>query len=328
MVAGHVWPGSGSAGANGAGATGRLAFGPSARQRARSPNGRCWDDADGGILRSPFPPLFTSVSGPCIRPVVLLDHESVPIFDDGSQRLYDGLYDRLYIKEPPHSETTLHDVQEGDRNEPKARGLGDPARRTVVVTNLPAGQDWRALSSVFCSFGPVEICIITADGGAQITFGDAESALLAVETYKSSNLNGHSIVVKLIDPLHRSDTTLSTRAGRKTLLVTNIPSDLHWRNLKSAFSVAGRVDVCRVSHGRAEIRFRNGSSAQKAMEMYHGCDLNGRRIAVRMFIASTGQVIVPDDPPGATFLIRGDRGSVPPEEEGCIDEDDSGVAAV
>ena len=50
-----------------------------------------------------------------------MDHESVPIFDDGSQRLYDGLYDRLYIKEPPHSETTLHD---GDRNESNARARG------------------------------------------------------------------------------------------------------------------------------------------------------------------------------------------------------------
>ena len=64
-----------------------------------------------------------------------MDHESVPIFDDGSQRLYDGLYDRLYIKEPPHSETTLlHDVQEGDRNESNARARGTTRKIATIFT--------------------------------------------------------------------------------------------------------------------------------------------------------------------------------------------------
>ena len=60
-----------------------------------------------------------------------MDHESVPIFDDGSQRLYDGLYDRLYIKEPPHSETTLHD---GDRNESNARARGTTRKIATMFT--------------------------------------------------------------------------------------------------------------------------------------------------------------------------------------------------
>ena len=79
-----------------------------------------------------------------------MDHESVPIFDDGSQRLYDGLYDRLYIKEPPHSETTLHDVQEGDRNEPKARGTTRNSNdfhlarepQLLVIANLSGPVLW------------------------------------------------------------------------------------------------------------------------------------------------------------------------------------------
>jgi hypothetical protein len=98
----------------------------------------------------------------------------------------------------------------------------------------------------------------------------------------------------------------------KTLLVTNLPSDLHWSNLKSAFSVVGRVDICRVRGGMAEVRFRSGAAAEKAMTTYHGCDLNGRRITVRLFIASKGQVIEPDD--------------VPDAEERRTDEDDSRVA--
>jgi hypothetical protein len=48
------------------------------------------------------------------------------------------------------------------------------------------------------------------------------------------------------------------------------------------------------------------------MTTYHGCDLNGRRITVRLFIASKGQVIEPDD--------------VPDAEERRTDEDDSRVA--
>jgi len=98
----------------------------------------------------------------------------------------------------------------------------------------------------------------------------------------------------------------------KTLLVTNLPADLHWSVIKSAFSVAGRVDVCRVRGGMAEIRFRTGAVAEKARADYHGCEVNGRRITVRMFLASKGQVIESDDTRA---------------EERRKDEDDSRAAA-
>merc|ERR1719326_93367 len=74
------------------------------------------------------------------------------------------------------------------------------------------------------------------------------------------------------------------------VLVTNLPSEMHWRNLKSAFSVAGRIDLCRVRNRMAEISFCTADAAEKAVATYHGGKLNGNRIAVRFFDACRGLV--------------------------------------
>jgi hypothetical protein len=187
----------------------------------------------------------------------------------------------------------------------------DPGRRTVFVTNLPAGEDFNTLRSAFSSAGVVELCVFSVAREAQITFGSIESALKAVECYNNADLNGQRIEVKMNDGSRMVTTSGMRTIQTKTLLVTNLPSDLHWSNLKSAFSVVGRVDICRVRGGMAEVRFRSGAAAEKAMTTYHGCDLNGRRITVRLFIASKGQVIEPEDVPA---------------EERRADEDDSRVA--
>ena len=129
--------------------------------------------------------------------------------------------------------------------------MGDPGKRTVIASNLPSGLDWKDLKSAFSVVGVVELCLIV-DGMTQITFCTAESALEAVETFDNSDLNGHRIAVKLSDGSH-SSTVGVARTGKKLMLVTNLPSDLHWRNLKSVFSVVGRVDLCRVKDGRVRI---------------------------------------------------------------------------
>jgi RNA recognition motif-containing protein len=151
--------------------------------------------------------------------------------------------------------------------------------------------DWTAIRTAFSEVGVVELCLTLSnseDGETLITFCTAESALVAVETYNNAEVNGQHIALRLNDT-----TSGRSGGGKRTVLVTNIPSDLHWRNVKSAFSVAGRVDLCRLKDGRAEIIFRTAAAAQKAVGTYHGGDLNGNRIAVRFFDSATGCVLTP-----------------------------------
>jgi RNA recognition motif-containing protein len=183
----------------------------------------------------------------------------------------------------------------------------------VNVTNVPSDLDWKDLKSAFSVVGGVELCI-TLDGMTQITFSTAESALKAVETYHNGKLNGQRIAVKLNGPSH-CDTAGIPRGRMKTILATKLPSGLHWRNLKSAFGLAGRVDLCQVKDGMAAITFRSSAAAQKAVATYHGVDINGKRITVRMFDASNGVVLVSDED------ARRD------EENVDIDEGDSSVSS-
>jgi RNA recognition motif-containing protein len=158
----------------------------------------------------------------------------------------------------------------------------------VIASNLPPDLHWKALRNAFSGVGVVELCLVT-EGITQITYSTFEAAVNAVETYDQGTLNGHCISVQLNDG---SRTAGGRRGGKKTVLVTNIPCDLHWRNLKSAFSVSGRIEVCRVKDGRAEITFRTASAAEEAVATYHGSVLNGNRIAVRFFDCYSGCVLV------------------------------------
>lgn len=86
----------------------------------------------------------------------------------------------------------------------------------------------------------------------------------------------------------RSDITRSTgsskvtlrpnRESRRTVKVTNIPLDLTWKDIKSAFTEVGPVERCDVEDGVAMVTFRDARDAQSAVRTYDGGDMNGRRI--------------------------------------------------
>ena len=77
----------------------------------------------------------------------------------------------------------------------------------------------------------------------------------------------------------RSKVTLRpNRESRRTVKVTNVPFDLTWKDIKSAFSEVGTVERCDVEDGVAHITFREAKDAQSAVRTYDGGDMNGRRI--------------------------------------------------
>jgi RNA recognition motif-containing protein len=225
--------------------------------------------------------------------------------DTGHRSVYDG---SQRLDEPSNRTTSTRPPQEVDRSDQTAassKKVGEPGRRTVIVTNVPSDLDSKDLKRAFSAVGVVELCLIV-DGMTQITFNTAESALKAVETYNKGKLNGQRIAVKVNDGSH-FDTKGGVRGVKKTVLVTNLPAKIHWRNIKSAFSVAGRVDLCRAKDGMAEITFRHGAAAQRAVDTYHGGDLNGKRIAVRFFDASQGVILVSDDLPATKKSLHIDE---------------------
>jgi len=68
------------------------------------------------------------------------------------------------------------------------------------------------------------------------------------------------------------------RESRRTVKVTNVPFDLTWKDIKSAFAEVGPVERCDVEEGVAHITFRDAKDAQSAVRTYDGGDMNGRRI--------------------------------------------------
>ena len=60
--------------------------------------------------------------------------------------------------------------------------------------------------------------------------------------------------------------------------ITNVPFDLTWKDIKSAFSEVGPVERCDVEEGVAHVTFRDAKDAQSAVRTYDGGDMNGRRI--------------------------------------------------
>ncbi|EER02282.1 RNA binding function, putative [Perkinsus marinus ATCC 50983] len=80
-------------------------------------------------------------------------------------------------------------------------------------------------------------------------------------------------------------TTQQSRGGRRRVVVSNIPHDLTWREIKQAFSSVGTVVHCEVDSSGpkgaiANLTFSDPSGARQAVELYDGGDMNGRRIHV------------------------------------------------
>jgi RNA recognition motif-containing protein len=167
---------------------------------------------------------------------------------------------------------------------------GDPAHRTVIAANLPRDLDWVEIRSAFSPVGVVELCLFVDEVMTLITFSTAEAARQAVETYDGGELNGQCIALKVNDG-SLSRTTGDQLIRKRTLLVTNIPPDLHWRHLKSSFSLMGKVEVCRSKGARAEIIYRTAAAAHNAIATMHGSHMNGNRIAVRYFDAASGVIL-------------------------------------
>ncbi len=69
---------------------------------------------------------------------------------------------------------------------------------------------------------------------------------------------------------------------QRKVKVQNVPYDLTWKDVKAAMSEVGKIDRCDVEHGEAMVTFASHKEALRAVQMYNGGDMNGRKIRVSL----------------------------------------------
>jgi RNA recognition motif-containing protein len=69
----------------------------------------------------------------------------------------------------------------------------------------------------------------------------------------------------------------------RCIKVSNVPFDLTWKDLKSAFSVCGEIERVDIEEkGTAWITYEDSRDAENAVRTYDGGDVNGRIIKVKL----------------------------------------------
>lgn len=120
-----------------------------------------------------------------------------------------------------------------------------------------------------------------SDSRLSMSLDDLISAEKKTSGRRERSPRNKSSTTSMIDdrkPGSSKVTLRPNRESRKTVKVTNIPFDLTWKDIKSAFSDVGPVERCDVEEGVAHITFRDARDAQNAVKTYDGGDMNGRRI--------------------------------------------------
>lgn len=80
-------------------------------------------------------------------------------------------------------------------------------------------------------------------------------------------------------PVERATRERGPAPGAR-IKVTNVPSNLDWRDIKEAFEDVGNVIKCDVDRGVASIIFERAGDAKKAVQTFDRGELNGQTIYV------------------------------------------------
>lgn len=100
----------------------------------------------------------------------------------------------------------------------------------ILVSNLPAGLDWKELKEHFAQVGEVAFAGIFGPG--EVRYESAESARSALEQLDGFVLEGGSAIKVRLDP--------ESHDGTK-LIVENLPATVRWQEMKDLFATLGKV---------------------------------------------------------------------------------------
>ena len=100
-----------------------------------------------------------------------------------------------------------------------------------------------------------------------------------IEKIEKTSSSKKRVILTSKKQAEKKQTVLSSKSvDRRTIKVTNIPYDVHWRDVKEAFARLAPVERCDVEKGMATVVFQSRPDAQRAIDTYNGGNMNGRVI--------------------------------------------------
>lgn len=165
----------------------------------------------------------------------------------------------------------------------------------LYLGNLPYDTTKRDLESFFKGYGRIEE-ILLKNGYGFIEFDDPRDAEDAVYDLDGKKLLGKRVTVEMAKGKPRGrDRTVGTSSGNRgrgkkplrtnyRVLIDNLSSRISWQDLKDHMREAGEVtyaDAHRPYVNEAEVEFATYDDMKRAIKMFDGYSLNGRKITMK-----------------------------------------------
>lgn len=181
----------------------------------------------------------------------------------------------------------------------------------LFVGNLPFSVGWQELKDLFKDAGAVVRADVALNGGRSkgfgtVSFQSEEDASKAIEMFNDFEFYGRRLEVrhdlaagknkferKTVDSekgerYSRSKDNDQSQKSGIILFVGNLPYSTQWQDLKDMFREAGnviRADIGRDANwrhkGYGQVVMSSEEEALKAIELFDGHEIDGRKIEVR-----------------------------------------------
>lgn len=224
----------------------------------------------------------------------------------------------------PRGELELRSAAWEARQSAAAAGFQEPSHslppdqiKRVFVGSLAFATTWRGLKDHFKPAGEIEFASVLetptgqSKGCGMVNFFTNEEAMLAVELFNGSTLDGRQITVKLdVDgkfkerpppkphgqmqfqgqvPLQEEESWTLPPEEICRVFVGNLAFGTNWQALKDHFAQIGEIEFAsvllnpdRTSKGCGMVNFHNHEDAMTAVELLNKSNLDGREITVKL----------------------------------------------
>eukprot|EP00298_Acanthocystis_sp_HF-20_P015846 c21289_g1_i3.p1 GENE.c21289_g1_i3~~c21289_g1_i3.p1 ORF type:complete len:442 (-),score=148.99 c21289_g1_i3:523-1848(-) len=223
--------------------------------------------------------------------------------DDGYKSTTIVSFLQTQTNEKPHTQVDTSGVGEFTNTQsssPLDESLEQDECENLFVNYLPRSIDDQGLRKLFAPFGEIQSCKVMMDleTGRSRCFGfvkflKVEQAKLAMKEMNGKHLEHKTLVIKYA--LFADANFIGTPSVH--VYVKGLPETYEATTLRLAFQKFGEIDAChilidlqtRLSRGVGFLKFKNVSSAKRAVIEYNGVILEGTNYPVVVKFADTEQ---------------------------------------
>jgi len=175
--------------------------------------------------------------------------------------------------------------------------------RKCIVNNIPSEAAWQEIKDHFNTAGRVQFADIINNSGiggtvsGTVRYNTTEEALLAIQSYNGTDMNGNIIEVQM-----HGGTKDQTK-----IQITGMPPGTEWQEVKDHFGQIGTIAFAEAYSSdnklKGEIRYDDPSHAQIAMATLNGSLLQGSPISIEFDMGSrdNSRLIVHGIPAGCEW---------------------------